>query len=1151
MKSNFTCFSETFDYALGWTVIHSLWQAMTIAILMGIALIVLRKKTAKVRYWVANAALLTVLLAAIMTFAYYYDVSKEPPVVQFFPDTVTSEPINQTVGLQLPHTQNPKLETQNSNLTFEGFKDYFNQNIPLIVLVWIMGVALFILKLLGGVSYCYYLRSRLNFPADEYWIETLDKLKDKVGVKQSIELVESAMTRTPMVVGYLKPMILFPIGAINKLSPTEVEAILAHEIAHVMRKDFIFNILQSVVEALFYYHPAVWVISSTIRNERENCCDDVAIEICGNSMDYAKALVTVQEMAYYPMYQPALAFAGNRKNQLLFRVQRILNQPQNKTNVMEKLIATCMLVVVMIGLSFGEKSFANNNFNENNTPSVETLAEIPSSPESPVLPTAPVPPTATFYLYFPDKIDSLKVPEGIENGTYNYEDNTQSAQLTVKNSYVVALKVNNINLNDDQLPNYKRLIDKILRTKQPDNEGQRAIVDNAMDNAGISFQNDGMKMNTDKAKMSVDKNGLHLNGVDDKGQSFNLSVDENGFQMDAIGDDGKPVKMNLGKNGTTERPQKNTTFINNGILTTFDENGQKWVIKPEKDGIKYIEHFNQNDKLIETIKMQNGKTYINNKEATSEDLRQRGWEINAWGIQRIGGFSNIQPNDKYITTTSSTFDVKKQVSDLKAWRKALYDNAKSLGDSKDPNIFWTVKQTLDAAEKELNKENLSLNELNKTKEKLDWARSYLKPFEDNSAKSWGGFGNSNDLKSYRTSLKNQHKVLTDKGLALKRKGIDILAQINPTMNEAGRELSKDNISFDDLKNTERKLDWVETYIENKEENDEVRIEARGDAKDLDSQIEGLQEDIKDLRKEIKECSCTANFDFRKGLIERLDRLFPVAKAQNQGVFNAFELRFLEIKNEWERGECDENKTNNSTNYNGNYNQNNGNLDFRVKEIARKAKKLVEAIDDCNCKDKDPNWAKWAKIRLNAEYQLALANKSDWSLKSIEDEMASIERQFNRLKTQKGSTNCQGCPPGNGQNSVSYSTSPNNYSYGTGSNYADAERARLDAERQATRAGQRTGDGDKSNKAMRSLFQNLINEGYISVGKKCAVAFNHNVLNVNGKKLSGELYDRIKADFEKNLGGKKTTYAINFTGVINSITNNNLDLEGSMNSSINN
>jgi beta-lactamase regulating signal transducer with metallopeptidase domain len=883
MKSNFTCFSETFDYALGWTVIHSLWQAMAIAILMGIALIVLRKKTAKLRYWVANTALLTVLLAAITTFAYYYDFSKEPPKVQFIPET-----ISQTAGSPVTEIENPKSKILHSTLTLDGFKDYFNQHIPLIVLVWIMGVALFILKLLGGVSYCYYLRSRLNFPADEYWLETLDRLKSKVGVKQSIELVESALTRTPLVVGYMKPMILFPIGAINKLSPTEVEAILAHEIAHVLRKDFIFNILQSVIEALFYYHPAVWVISSAIRNERENCCDDVAIDICGNSMDYAKALVTVQEMAYYPMYQPAMAFAGNRKNQLLFRVQRILNQPQNKTNVMEKLIATCMLVVVMMGLSFGEKSFANNNAHKNNTPpSVSEAILPPTNAESPTPPVSPNE-MATFYLYFPEKIDSLKVQEGIENGTYQYEDNTQSAQLTVKNNYIVALKVNNINLNDEQLPNYKRLIDKILRTQQPDQEGRNPIADKAFHDAGITFHDEAMKMQNDKANMSVDKNGFHLNTRDGKGQSFTMSADENGFQMSAIDDDGKPVKMHIDKNGVNIHAKNNATYIKDGIVMNFDENGEKWLVKPEKNGINYIEHFNKQGQLIEKIKAQNDKVYINDREATIEELRQRGWFKNKKGLQKIGGYQNIQ----------------------------------------------------------------SLNE--------------------------GG----------------------DK--------------LNDNKNDNQEDLDKD---------------------------------------DLQSQIEELRNDVKELRQEIKECDCTTNFDFRKGLIERLDRLFPAYKAQNQQVFNAFQVRFMEIKNEWERGDCDENKK--STGYINSYGQKN--------------------------------------------MSISKNNKAD--------------------------------------------------SYGTGNSYAEAEMARKNAEKAADKAQKDSEVNDNTESAIHVFFQNLLEADLITSNKSCVVAFNNTQLSIDGKRITGSEFERIKRNFEKALKGKRS-FAINLAGKVKQNAPDDLDISGSLSTSYN-
>ena len=545
MKTLFACFSQNLDYALGWMVIHSLWQAIAIALIMGIVMIVLRKQPAKVRYWVANASLLLVLISAMATFIHYYDFTKGASAMRFIPEGTPSVFLNETVN---PTVESPPLGDL-GGLSLTAFKSYFNEHIPLIVMIWAMGVALFILKLLGGISYCYYLRSRLNFPADEYWIETLDALKQKVGVKQSIELVESALTRTPMVVGIMKPMILFPIGAINRLSPTEVEAILAHEIAHVLRKDYIFNIIQSVIEALFYFHPAVWWISSIIRNERENCCDDVAIEICGSSMNYAKALVTVQEMAYYPMYQPALAFAGNRKNQLLFRVQRILNQPQNKTNVMEKLIATCLLVVMMVGLSFGDNNINNKNnlLSENNSINTEGVTNFIENPTESGKPTQA---TSLFLKYKVNgELDSFPLQKETKNGTYNYEDNTQKVTLTVLDNMVTSFNINDVEMAKSDISKFEKLINKIItsdskqyiNSNETSQEGALATVSSA--------DNKGFYLDSDKAKMSADANGLHLNAVDDNGQSFNLSVDQNGFNMDGVDENGQPINMNIDKNG--------------------------------------------------------------------------------------------------------------------------------------------------------------------------------------------------------------------------------------------------------------------------------------------------------------------------------------------------------------------------------------------------------------------------------------------------------------------------------------------------------------------------------------------------------------------------------------------------------------------------
>ena len=392
MENIVTPSSHALQYALGWMVIHSLWQAMAIALMTGILMLVLRKKSSQVRYVVGNIALLAVLVSAVTTFTYYYQSEKnaQATVLNSLTSTSTENkraaigenkiltvnkmPDPQNVGKDLTLIVTGPIEdnaiTDNPLWGAGGlglFKDYFNKNIPLILTIWVLGMALFLLKIMGSVSYIYIIRNRHNFPVDEYWLEKLMKLKEKLKLQKGIDLVESALVRSPVVVGHLKPVILFPIGVINRLSPQDVEAILAHELAHIVRHDYIFNILQSLVEALFYYHPAVWWLSAQVRTERESACDEIAIQLTGDSIHYAKTLVTVQEMAFFPL-STALAFAGHpRKSQFLLRIQRILKQKQNP-NVMEKLIATFLIVgsLVVLTVAQNNKWAANNNDTQSN-----------------------------------------------------------------------------------------------------------------------------------------------------------------------------------------------------------------------------------------------------------------------------------------------------------------------------------------------------------------------------------------------------------------------------------------------------------------------------------------------------------------------------------------------------------------------------------------------------------------------------------------------------------------------------------------------------------------------------------------------------------------------------------------------------------------
>lgn len=334
--------SEELVWALGWAVLHSLWQAALVAVVLALILLGLQGKTARLRYGLANGALLFTFLMAAGTFWMQYNEATSvttilaldgvgPHLIQSDGDGVLIAP--PLTGL------------------WQRFGAYFEEHLPLIVALWLAGIVFFLLRLLGGLAYVQQLKRNQVSPLSEEWHDILARLTKRLWLGRAVGLLESARVSTPMVIGHFKPVILLPIGVVNQLTPEQVEAVLAHELAHIFRNDYLWNIIQSVVEVVLYFNPAVWWMAAIIRNERENCCDDVAVALSGNSLAYAKALVGLQEMQRAaPSF--AMAFSG-KKHRLLHRVKRILNQPQNKSNTMEKFTVTCLLFLMVGVLSMG------------------------------------------------------------------------------------------------------------------------------------------------------------------------------------------------------------------------------------------------------------------------------------------------------------------------------------------------------------------------------------------------------------------------------------------------------------------------------------------------------------------------------------------------------------------------------------------------------------------------------------------------------------------------------------------------------------------------------------------------------------------------------------------------------------------------------
>ena len=335
-------FPDTLTHALGWTLLHSLWQGAFVALLLGLLLVLLHRHSAKTRYAVAGGAMLVQLGLAAGTFAYYSQVALPASASFRFGAAASSPAALQPASVQSSFWAAP----------FEVAQAYFEQHMPLLVTLWLLGMLVMALRFIGGVAYTQRLRHYKIAPLGAYWQHQVNALSHAMGLKQAIQLAESALVRVPMAIGFAKPVILLPIGAVTGLTQAQVEAVLAHELAHILRKDYLINLLQSVVDMLFFYHPAVWWVSGVVRAERENCCDDIAVAICGDTLTYARALAEIEAMRLPAAPAVAVAFSGERGT-LMSRIKRLVGQPSLKPTFTEGFAAALVLVVGLLVLSFG------------------------------------------------------------------------------------------------------------------------------------------------------------------------------------------------------------------------------------------------------------------------------------------------------------------------------------------------------------------------------------------------------------------------------------------------------------------------------------------------------------------------------------------------------------------------------------------------------------------------------------------------------------------------------------------------------------------------------------------------------------------------------------------------------------------------------
>jgi uncharacterized protein (TIGR03435 family) len=224
-----------------------------------------------------------------------------------------------------------------------------NRLLSWFVLFWLAGALAYSLRLIIGCFAAARLRFRSVRLAPPEWQQNFGELGTKIRVSRPVRLMVSGWAEAPAVVGWLRPVVLLPVGMLTGLPPDQIEALLLHELAHVRRHDYLVNILQSVIEGLLFYHPAVWWVSGHIRTEREACCDDLAVSASGDVLTYVRALTELALLRPLRL-APAVAASGGS---LANRVARLLGTSRPTTGPRPPLVGVIAGALLLVVTGFG------------------------------------------------------------------------------------------------------------------------------------------------------------------------------------------------------------------------------------------------------------------------------------------------------------------------------------------------------------------------------------------------------------------------------------------------------------------------------------------------------------------------------------------------------------------------------------------------------------------------------------------------------------------------------------------------------------------------------------------------------------------------------------------------------------------------------
>jgi beta-lactamase regulating signal transducer with metallopeptidase domain len=332
-------FTADLIQAFGWALLHSFWQAFFIFACLRLVLFLWPQASSSIKYNLSYLSLTGIFCWFLATLWQQIEiVQKVHQAALLMIET----------GVRRPSFEVPAIYHSQTELTgiFPNLETWF----PVLIVIYIAGVGVMTIKLVMDLVQLQQIRKNQVSPIDPAWEKYLQKLATQLSISRKVSLLISQHIQVPVMIGFLKPVILLPVTMFNNLTAEQLEAILLHELAHIKRNDYLLNIFQSIIETILFFNPFIWWISKNIRLEREHCCDDLVIAGKVQPLHYAKALVALEE---YRLTVNALAMAAaNDKQHLFHRIKRIMEMKTKNINYTQQLLAVSIIAVGLVSIAW-------------------------------------------------------------------------------------------------------------------------------------------------------------------------------------------------------------------------------------------------------------------------------------------------------------------------------------------------------------------------------------------------------------------------------------------------------------------------------------------------------------------------------------------------------------------------------------------------------------------------------------------------------------------------------------------------------------------------------------------------------------------------------------------------------------------------------